>query len=58
MKKNIDDGNESCNLHGMQDDTSADSLNFESETANKVVQVSLYDTISKVKTQTRRILVN
>lgn len=26
----IDDGNESCNFHDMEDDTSADSSNFES----------------------------
>lgn len=51
----IDDRNESCNFHDMQDDTSADSSNFESKTADKAVQVFIPDTISKVKTRTRRI---
>lgn len=51
----IDGGNESCNFHDMEDDTSADSSNFESKTADKAVQVFIPDTISKVKTRTRRI---
>lgn len=51
----IDGGNESCNFHDMEDDTSADFSNFESKTADKAVQVFIPDTISKVKTRTRRI---
>lgn len=45
----IDGGNESCNFHDMEDDTSADSSNFESKTADKAVQVLIPDTIPKVK---------
>lgn len=36
----VDDGNKSCNFHDMQDDTSADSSNFENKTADIAVDIS------------------